>query len=51
MQALVALRAICAQHLHAMAEPLGLLGPPEGRFIGVRRRQQSMGPGPPAPTS
>ncbi len=48
MRVLVALREICAQHLHAMAEPLGLLGPPEGRAVAFRRRQQSMGRGPPA---
>lgn len=48
---LVALRELCARHLHAIAEPLGLLGPPEGRAIAVRRGQQSMGPDPPAPTS
>ena len=48
---LVALRELCVQRLHAIAEPLGLLGPPAGGAIAVRRRQQSMGPGPPAPTS
>jgi hypothetical protein len=51
MRALVTLREICGRHLHAMAQPLGLLGPPEGRVIAVRRHQQSMGRGPPAPTS
>jgi hypothetical protein len=50
MRALVALREICARHLHAIAEPLGLLGPPEQRGVAFRRRQQSMGPGPPAST-
>lgn len=51
MRVLVALREICAGYLHAIAEPLGLLAPPEGRVVAFRRRQQSMGPGPPAPTS
>jgi hypothetical protein len=50
-RALVALREICAGYLHAMAEPLGLLGPPERGVVALRRRQQSMGPGPPAPIS
>lgn len=50
-QALVALREICARHLHALAEPLGLLAAPAGRMGALRRRQQSMGPGPPAPCS
>jgi hypothetical protein len=51
MRVLVALREICARYLHAIAEPLGLLGPPERRGVAFRRRQQSMGPGPPASTS
>lgn len=51
MRVLVALREICASYLHAIAEPLGLLGPPERRGVAFRRRQQSMGPGPPASTS
>jgi hypothetical protein len=48
---LVVLREICRQHLHALAAPLGLLGPSEGRALGQRGRQQSTGPGPPSETS
>ncbi len=51
MNVLVALRGICATSLHALAPPLGLLGPPAGRFLTIRRHQQSSGPGPPPPTS
>jgi hypothetical protein len=41
------LREICARHLHALAEPLGLVAAPDERVMARRRRQQSMGPGPP----
>lgn len=51
MNVLVALREICAGSLHALASPLGLLGPADDRLLRFRRHQQSSGPGPPPATS
>lgn len=48
---LVALRELCGAHLHALAVPLGLLGPPKREKNGRRGYQQSMGTGPPPTTS
>ncbi len=48
---LVALREICAQWLHALPAPLGLLAAPERERVVFQRHQQSMGRGPPASTS
>lgn len=45
---LVALRGICARYLGMLAAPLGLVGGPAGSVRAPRRRQQSMGPDPPA---
>ena len=51
MRVLVALRETCARHLHALAQPLGLIGAPERRAAPRRRHQQSVGPDPPARAS
>jgi len=45
---LVELRQTCARHLGALAAPLGLIGMSTSRARPRRRRQQSMGPDPPA---
>lgn len=44
---LVALRRLCEAHLHVLPAPLGLV-PPTVHRRRCRRRQQSMGPDPPA---
>lgn len=51
MQVLVTLREICSRHLHALAEPLGLLAAPDGSVAPRKQHQQPVGPGPPASTS
>ena len=50
-RALVALREICRLYLHCLREPLGLVPACASRVAAIRRRQQSMGRGPPAPPS
>ena len=44
---LVALRGICARHLHALPPPLGLNPRAPAVTVRGRRRQQSIGPDPP----
>lgn len=48
VSALVALRGICAHHLHALPRPLGLNPPTPVAQPRDRVRRQSMGPDPPA---
>lgn len=48
VSALVALRGICAHHLHALPRPLGLNPPTPVVQPRDRVRRQSMGPDPPA---
>jgi hypothetical protein len=47
---LVELREICTRYLGGLTAPLGLIGAPIGRNRSRPRRQQSLGPDPPAPS-